>query len=223
MEARANEKELINQKIARLELSALQSQMNPHFIFNALNSIQAYVLNNETQKAEKYIQLFSKLIRKFLDFSRKKFISIDEEINILELYTSIEMMRFNNRFITEIHCDKKISKDLEIPSLLIQPFVENAIKHGLSKKKEGGLLKISFDNYDDTITCTIFDNGIGRKNASTQNQQSNSKKHQSLGTELIKERINTLNTLYKTPIELEIIDLLNPSGTKVIIKIPKQV
>ncbi len=146
-----------------LENSALRAQMNPHFIFNCLNTINAFVSRNEKTLANQYISRFSKLIRMILDHSRQRTITLEEELEALELYLQIEQVRFEGRFDFEITVESNIDiENTAIPGLLIQPFAENAILHGLLPSKKPGLLKVSITKAQDFILIVVEDNGVGR-------------------------------------------------------------
>lgn len=222
---RAKLKTQFNKDIAALEMKALRAQMNPHFIFNSLNSIQNYILKNDADKASQYLTKFSRLIRLILDHSNQNFITLSSEIQLLKLYIEMEDMRFEHHFESEIFVDENLDTETTlIPSMLIQPSVENAIWHGLLHKEDKGILKLNFKKTaENLLEVTIQDNGIGRKKAD-ELRSKNSLKKKSYGTQITKNRIETLN---KTSIEstyFEIIDLYNEKqeaeGTKIIIKIP---
>lgn len=194
-----------NKKISELELRTLQLQMNPHFIFNALNSIQSYIITNDTLKANEYLTKFANLIRLFLESSRKKSISVSEEKRLLYLYCEIEKLRFEDKFDFEITIGPNVNVYMEIPTMMIQPFVENAINHGLRYKKESGMLSISFKQDEKYIICEIKDNGVGRKMSQKYKEQSK-KAYKPQGIQIIKERKQTLNYLNDTNIQFYIED-----------------
>ncbi len=202
----------------------LRSQMNPHFIFNSLNSIQSFISSNEPFKAMTYLSKFGKLTRDILEYSRESFITLDEEISSLKLYIELETLRFKDDIRYNINVDENI--DIEatlIPPIIVQPFVENALKHGLRQKQGEGLLEINFRIEHDKLLCTISDNGIGRK-ASMLNKD---KDHHSLGIQITTERLQNLNRKAKSDIRFAITDLYDNSGTavgtKVVITLPKKV
>ncbi|HEY5825307.1 MAG TPA: PAS domain S-box protein, partial [Cyclobacteriaceae bacterium] len=209
-------KEALN-KIGELKLMALRSVMNPHFIFNALNSIQYFIAQNDRKNALNFLSTFSKLIRGILSNSVSNKIKLAEELELLQHYVALERMRFENKFDFEIKVDEELEPEsIEIPSLLIQPYVENAILHGLYNKEGKGLLKINVSGEDGSIRFEIEDNGIGRKAAMAIREQ-NFPKHKSMGTALTEERLKLINAQDK--VSFEIIDLLDaqrqPCGTKV--------
>lgn len=216
------------QKAAESRLQSLRLQMNPHFLFNALNSIQQMILANEELIATKYLSRFSKLLRSILIHSDKEMISLKEELEILKLYVELESVRFKEAFSHEIICDDELDCDeVKIPTLLIQPFVENAIWHGLMHKEGMRHLRIEFAEEDDFVRCIIEDNGIGRKKASEMKMSSGSdKKHTGKGIQVSLERLKAMNKNGSASGSLEIIDLTdqqgNALGTKVEIHLPIQ-
>jgi PAS domain S-box-containing protein len=217
------ETEIAQNAYSELELRALQMQMNPHFIFNALNSIQSYIINKDEQMANFYLTKFAALIRQFLDSSRSKYISIDEEIANLKLYVEIEKLRFDNKFDYVFELDPKINKYNEIPTMLLQPFIENAINHGLRYKATKGFLRISFKDIDNRIVVRIEDNGVGRK-AAEKIKSLSSQGYKSQGLKITTHRIENYNKLNLENIEYKISDLLENSenlGTLVEIYFPK--
>ncbi len=211
-------------QFAELEQQALQAQMNPHFIFNCLNSIQQFIVLADIPSANKYLTAFAKLVRQTLDNSSKKILMLGEEIDYLELYLELEKMRFGKRFIYSIETDNTIDKAKDmIPAMIIQPFVENSIRHGLAFKREGkGLVKISFKKEGKILICKIRDNGIGRKQAAIQKSKSHIE-YQSKGMSLTQKRIDLINKTSLVNIQLEITDLYNEdqsaAGTEVTLNI----
>lgn len=204
------EKHLVKQKITELELRALQAQMNPHFIFNAIHSIQHFIVNNDQLNANEYLTKFANLMRLFLESSKQKIIPLSEEIEILRLYTDLEMLRFEERFDVKINVDENLDiYKLDIPSMLLQPFVENAIIHGLIYRKEKGHLTITFSKQPNGFMCSVDDNGIGRE----QSRKLKSPKHHARGMELIHDRIKTFNELYGAQLcTITITDKTNTAG-----------
>ncbi len=202
--------------------TALKSQMNPHFIFNVLNSIKAYIYKNDKQKATEYLNDFSNLIRTFLNMSNSSFISINDELKMMKLYINMEAMLLKEDFTYQQNIDENIDlAQTHIPSLIIQPFVENAFKHGLHHKEGNKQLTLNvFSGENNTIIIEIIDNGIGRTNAQ---EIKNIEKtdHQSFATTAIQKRIELLNK-DRNLVDVSIVDLYDktiPCGTKVIIKI----
>jgi ligand-binding sensor domain-containing protein len=202
---------------------AFTAQMNPHFIFNSLNSIQKYILENDKISSNKYLTKFAHLMRLTLENSLQTVISLGEEINALRLYIELEKLRFKDKLLYEIHINPLIDLEkVKIPALLIQPYVENAIRHGIMPKETTGLLVVNIDIEKDSIVCTVEDNGVGRDF-----QKTNTKKvdyHLSAGMEITKNRIEIINSLYKKNMQIEVIDIKdeknNPAGTIVKINLP---
>ncbi len=212
------EKTELNRKISQLQLSSLQSQMNPHFIFNALGAIQYFIQTQNTDKADEYLSDFAMLMRRILDSSKSKFISLSEELDLLKLYIRLESIRFEDLFDHEIIVQDGVEMDNKIPPMIIQPFVENAINHGLYNLKDRkGKLLIEFKNIkDDEIHCIVSDNGVGRLKA----EELRLKKHKSRGMQIVSERIETINATKKMGVKINTEDLYesdNPTGTRVTI------
>lgn len=212
----------LHKTFLNLKLKALRAQMNPHFTFNVMNSIQHFILTNDEDSAHRYMSKFSKLIRAILNNSEKNTIPVAEEIKALELYLELEAMRFDESFSYEIIIDKTIDPEvIGIPSMLIQPYVENAIMHGILPLKAKGKIKVEITIYNDLLKCVIEDNGIGRAKSAGQNK---SRQHRSMGISLTAERLIVINELNSSNLSEKIIDLTdengNASGTRVEIYIP---
>ena len=207
------------------EIKALRSQMNPHFIFNCLNSLNLYILENHIDQASDYLQRFSKLIRLVLENSRLERIPLKNEIEALKLYMDLETMRFKNKLRFFIEIDESVEPEMvNVPPLLFQPFIENSIWHGLMHKLEGGSIHLKISQPDDNILqAEIIDDGIGRAAASEIKSKSATLK-KSFGMKVTNERIAAINQIYNIQAKVEIIDLFDekklPNGTKVIITIP---
>lgn len=206
-----------------LYLKSLRTQMNPHFIFNALNSVNNFIAKNDERAANKFLTDFSRLMRMVLDYSQKDFVAFDEEIQLIELYTKLEHLRFRDKFEYTINKDPLLNAaDLEIPPMLIQPFIENAIWHGLRYKEEKGQLTFAIQQEAEAIIIAIQDNGIGRdksKALKTKNQQ----KYKSTGLENVQKRIALINEIYHKNYSIAIADLSpkkEDKGTTVKIIIP---
>ncbi|MCW5908700.1 MAG: histidine kinase [Chitinophagales bacterium] len=211
-------KAVLEKRMANSQLAALKSRMNPHFMFNALNSIQDLVLQHETDNAQLYLGKFSELTRKVLDASGTEFISLQEEVEMLQLYLELEKLRFGSELHYTIYVDEQLdAEQVKIPSMIVQPFVENALKHGLLHKEGDKKLTVSFVWNKSCFLCTIEDNGIGRKASAEIN--SRRKKHKSFATDATAERIRLLNDFYRLKIAWRIID--QQEGTKVEIQIPE--
>ncbi len=213
-----------NQKIAQTEITALRAQMNPHFIFNCLNSIQLFNAKNNTEKASDYLAKFSRLIRLVLENSRSEKVTLENELETLRLYIELEAMRFRDKFKFEINVSESIDQGgIEIPPLLLQPFVENAIWHGLMHKAGGGTVIIAISQPNEHLHIEITDDGVGRAKAAEYKSKS-ATKSKSFGMKVTSERIELINQLYKTHTQVKIIDLKNEAGdatgTKVIVEIP---
>lgn len=217
-EKRAEEKSKLYKQTLELEMKFLSSQMNPHFTFNAMNSIQYYLMENEPEKAQKYLLKYSKLIRKVLENNMKKYVPIKEETEMLSLYMDIESLRFEIQFDYEIKIPENIKAlNISIPPMIIQPYIENAIWHGISNRKEvKGKILICFEMIDDKLKCTIEDNGIGR--AKTKELKPVTSKKESLGMLITHQRLQHLHSALEMEIEPEIIDL--HTGTRVVIYLP---
>jgi tetratricopeptide (TPR) repeat protein len=213
-------------KLLTLEQSMLRSQMNPHFLFNSLNSIKLYIINNEQKNAVHYLNKFSKLIRKILEASSLKEIPLADELETVELYMNIENIRFSNEINFDIIIAEGIDPHtIKIPSLILQPFLENALWHGLSSKEgdKNIVLEISKGKIGGFIDIAIIDNGIGR-NAAETIKQNKVLKRKSVGIDITKERLSNFSRDYQNSFELEILDLYDEagkaSGTKVLLHIP---
>ncbi len=214
----------VNKLLAEYQLMGLKAQMNPHFIFNCLNSIQKYVLEHDTKQAYTYMAKFSKLIRFVLDISDKTFVALSDELDLVKIYVELEQLRFDKKFEFILQLEGDIEPDeIFVPSMLIQPYLENAIWHGimnLPQDKKGEVI-IIVKSVDDHIEIVISDNGIGRNKAKLLSK----KAHQSKGMSINQKRIEAINYLLKSQnATIELIDMYEensePSGTKVIIKLP---
>ena len=212
-------------RIAETEMTALRAQMNPHFIFNCLNSIKLYTLENDSKTASEYLTVFSQLIRLVLENSRSEKVTLQKELETLRLYIELEAMRFKNKVKYQINIAAEIDQEyIEIPPLLLQPFVENAIWHGLMHKKEGGNILIEVSQpAEHYLLVEISDDGIGRTLAAEYNSKS-ATRQKSYGLKMTSERIDIINQLSQINANVQIVDLKdgmnNAKGTKVIIKIP---
>ena len=205
---------------ADLKLKSLRAQMNPHFMFNALNSIQDLILKQDTDASYDYIVMFAQLIRDTLNYSNQDFISIEEELEFLKIYLELEKLRIGNEFNYTI--DYKENESIEVPSLLIQPFIENALVHGLIHKTGKKELHIDFKLTKKALECTITDNGIGRQKAELiVKRQGNN--HKSFALDAIEKRLEVFYKKYYEKVGYNIIDLYeneNAIGTKVVLTIP---
>lgn len=208
-------------RLMRMELQALQSQMNPHFTFNTMNSIQNFILKNETRASLDYLSRFGQLMRMILEQSRLQVISLQEELKFLKLYISLEQLRMEQSFELEIGLPDDINiESIGVPSMLFQPFVENAIWHGLGNIDYPGKLRVDFEQREDALVCWIRDNGVGRKKA--EQFKRNRRGHKSRGAGISEDRMRIFQDLYGERIHLEIKDgFLDQSvGTTVEIILP---
>lgn len=212
-------------ELAELKVTLLRSQMSPHFIFNSLNSIKLYIINNEKENAVYYLNKFSKLIRKILASTREKQISLEEEIETIELYMNIENIRFENKIDYSIDVEDTLNSDtIKIPCLILQPIIENSIWHGLSSKKGSKKIKVKIGSIDNThVKISIEDNGIGRENSALINQKKLHKKT-SIGINLTKERLKAFYKDYEGDYSINYTDLYTnediAKGTLVSLKLP---
>ncbi|MFN7117631.1 MAG: histidine kinase [Saprospiraceae bacterium] len=227
-EKKRQEAELLRLQATKLQLKALRAQMNPHFMYNALNSIQNYITSNEITSAAKYLAKFAKLMRQSLDYSDLEIISLEKELEFLEDYLYInEKLRFEGRLKYEIIVDDEIEEDiLGVPTMIVQPYVENAIEHGLRTKKDG-VIKVKFTLLDDdNILCIVEDNGIGREKArQLREKDAQYQNHRSRGTNITEKRLQILHHSKGNGVFVKTLDLVNartkePRGTRVEIQIP---
>jgi len=199
--------------------------MNPHFIFNCLNSIQQFVIDKDVAGANRFITGFAALIRQTLDNSGKSYITVAEEESFLRSYLDLEKSRFEDKFDYQITVAGAIRKEqVSLPHLLLQPYVENCIRHGIMHKKEGkGQINIRFELMDDYLVCQVEDNGIGRQKAAAY-KRDGMMNHESKGTSLTGQRINLMNKKRQSDILLDITDIFdndgNIAGTKVTVRVP---
>lgn len=213
----AQSSKVANQMLA---LKSLRSQMNPHFIFNALNSVNHFIAQQDERTANKFLSEFSQLMRLVLENSQEDFISLQKEQEILMLYLKLEHYRFRDKFDYEVTIEPTIATEsIQVPPMLIQPYVENAVWHGLRYKKERGQLKLSFYTTGNDLIAEISDDGIGRKK-SAELKTENQKKHNSTGLKNIQQRLAIINKLYKTNYRVTIEDLSDDHGTRVKIFLP---
>ncbi|MGZ5220571.1 MAG: sensor histidine kinase, partial [Chitinophagaceae bacterium] len=190
-----------------------RAQMNPHFIFNSLNSIKSLINKNENDKAADYLTTFSKLIRTLFQNSDKREVSLHDELETCKLYTQIEKMRFGDKLDFVFEVDKAIDlKDIKVPALILQPFIENAIWHGLVPQESGGKVVFSVKEKNEAVVCTIDDDGIGRE-LSKQYKAQYEATHQSKGIGLTQSRLELDKLLNDREDTIEIIDKQNEDGT----------
>ncbi|NII25993.1 histidine kinase [Pseudoflavitalea sp. X16] len=212
----------VNKKVHELEVMALRAQMNPHFIFNCLNSIQHYILQADVVNANLYLHRFSLLIRKILQLSPSSTISLREEIEMLELYLELEQMRLEDRMQYRIKMSGNLNPDdIFIPSMIIQPYVENAIKHGIAPLRDRkGMITVEFSLNGDNLECFIEDNGIGI-NTALQHKHAGNYQHISMGSNITESRIQAINSIRENKIILHITDrqTMNASTTGTLVQI----
>jgi LytS/YehU family sensor histidine kinase len=194
--------------------------MNPHFIFNALNSVNHFIATQDERAANQFLSEFSMLMRLVLENSQQDFISLQKEQEILSLYLKLEHYRFRDKFDYEIDLDQSLNTEsIEVPPMLIQPYLENAVWHGLRYKDTKGKLSLRIRKQDQNLVVEVCDNGIGRKK-STELKTENQKKHFSVGLKNIGERLAIINKMYKTNYHVTISDPTSGTGTEVKIYMP---
>ncbi|MGB0931775.1 MAG: sensor histidine kinase, partial [Chitinophagales bacterium] len=216
VESERKEKE----KIAS-EIKALRAQINPHFIFNTLNSIQNYIAHNQSEDAQRFLASFASLMRQTLENSDEALVRVEDEVYFIQTYLTLEQLRFEQKFDFSI----KIGEDVDIeallmPPMLLQPYFENAILHGIQPKEGKGLIGLELIEQEENLHFIITDNGIGRS-ATIQKKKP---QHKSMGTQIQADRLKALNSFYKKPIEVQTTDITDKlgkiCGTKVELKIP---
>lgn len=212
-------------EMSKIELKALRSQMNPHFIFNSLNSIQHYIFNTKSEEAIKYLNKFARLVRIILNNSEKPTVTVSDDLEALKLYLELEQMRFEDKFEYEIIVDESVDVDYDImPPLLMQPYVENAILHGLNPAPYKGKLTVHLSSENNFLICTIVDNGIGREKAAEIRRTMPVKKYKSFGMKITEDRLKILNEINNSKLSVTITDLKDaenkPLGTKVQLFVP---
>jgi hypothetical protein len=211
------EKERLKMKAIKAELAAIRSQMNPHFIFNSLSSIQSQILNESPLEAYQNLSIFAKLMRKALHYSSKEFINLKEELEFIDHYVALELLRINQGFNYHKNVDSNLKlEQIYLPSLLLQPFVENAIRHGIQHLQGEKTLSITVSQIQQGVEITITDNGIGRKKSGELNAK-NRTDHESFATQAINDRIEMLSKVQNIKVSIDIIDL--EQGTSVVIQI----
>lgn len=215
----------LQKELAEYEQKALHLQMNPHFVFNCLGSISSFIVQNGTDSAIKYLSKFSKLMRLTLEYSKESLIPIDKEMESLQNYLELEQLRFNNVFEFKLSKSNEIEDDMAIPPLLLQPFVENAIIHGLIPKKENGTISVDFSIEKNNLVCTILDNGIGFEK-SKEIKENLVAIHKSMALDITKKRLEMMeaSTAQKAKVEIKEIknELGEIQGTKVVLNLPIQ-
>ena len=207
----------------QLEQKLLRTQMNPHFIFNSLASIESFIYENEPKEAGMYLSKFARLIRLILENSASEYITLEKEIETLNFYLSLEKLRLNDNLYYSIEIDSSVSLDqIYLPPMLTQPFIENAIEHGFRGMKEAGKLNVSFKVSEGILEVQITDNGMGI--AQSQQQKDLNKTHKSMAIQITQERLKFLNKNKKRKLNFAVTELLNDKnenkGTKVLFEVP---
>lgn len=210
-------------QVLQSELQALRAQMNPHFTFNTLSSIQNYINRNDAENASKYLSKFAKLMRSIMENAKQTHVVLEDELSALALYLELESLRLREKFDYKIQVDPSIDQQyISIPSLLIQPYVENAIWHGITNKEGKGHVNVEINQNGNILKCVIEDDGIGRKAAMKISERK--RKHISHGMSITGERLELMNSLNKNKLNVDIIDKVNEdenaTGTRVEIFIP---
>jgi tetratricopeptide (TPR) repeat protein len=208
------------QREAEMSQTLLRTQMNPHFVFNAMSVIQSYIYDNDTENSSKFLVNFSRLMRLILENSPKEKIPMETEMEILSKYLSMQKLRFQERFEYEIEADDQlIQEGAQIPPMITQPFIENSIEHGQLHTIEGGFIRVSFTKVGKMLHITIIDNGIGRKASKAKKKSS---AHNSMAMEITEERVNNLNKKFRTDgyMQIEDYNKEEQTGTKVLISLP---
>ncbi len=216
-----------NKRLAKVEMTALLSQMNPHFLFNCLNSIDSYIVKNKTREASEYLNDFARLMRLILHHSRSNYVSLKDELEALELYMQMESLRFKDKFNYSIYIDEGLDPEaVDIPPMLIQPYIENAIWHGLMHKKDKSEGKVSLSLLQDNgvLRCIVEDNGIGREKAMEIKARKSDTGKKSMGMSITRDRIALINQMYNMEAKVRIFDLKDgkdtANGTRVVLEIP---
>lgn len=214
----------LDRQVETLKLQSLRAQMNPHFIFNSMNSIQHFINSNEKRQANRFLSKFASLMRLTLDHSKQGLIKLGSDLQSIEVYMDLEQMRFEGKFTYSIDVDEQVDEDLVlVPPMLMQPFVENSIIHGFSKIDYQGVINIRITPENDTLLIVITDNGVGRSVAKERKASRKTSLHKSAALNISNERIRALAQMYKQNLTIEIKDLTNehgPCGTAVHICVP---
>ncbi|MBF4515644.1 tetratricopeptide repeat protein [Flavobacterium sp. ANB] len=214
----------LKKEVAEYEQKALHLQMNPHFVFNCLSSISSFIVQNGTDSALKYLSKFSKLMRLTLEYSKGSLIPIDKEIESLQNYLELEQLRFHDKFEFDIQSTENVEFNMGLPPLLIQPFVENAILHGMVPKEGKGKISVNFDVQNQQLVCTITDDGIGLSESKLLKENSVTA-HQSMALDITKKRLKIMESITSKSAKIEIIELNSDqqkTGTKVTLFLPIQ-
>ncbi|MGG5208061.1 tetratricopeptide repeat protein [Chryseobacterium sp. MIQD13] len=214
---------LLQKQLTEFQHKALHLQMNPHFVFNCLAAISSFIMQNDKEEAIKYLAKFSKLMRLTLDFSKESLITIDKEIESLKNYLELEQLRFNQKFDFKITKDPLIEDDTALPSLLLQPYIENSVIHGVVPKEGKGMIQVKFSQTEESLICEITDNGIGIE-TSKKLKENLVNVHKSMAMEISQKRLETLEELEKKKVNLTVTEIKGENnrteGTKVVLELP---
>jgi LytS/YehU family sensor histidine kinase len=215
-------KEKMEHTLHELEAKTLRAQMNPHFIFNCLNSIKSLIQHDDGNQAVSYLTTFSKLLRTILQNSDEREVTLYDELETCKLYMQLEAMRFGDKFKYQFDINNTIDlKSIKVPALIIQPFIENAIWHGIMPKPDGGSVSLAVDGDENSICCTIDDNGIGRESSRQNGFKTAESSHKSKGIHLTQSRLNLDSILNSRNTTVEIIDKKDEkgkvAGTKIVL------
>lgn len=218
------EKSDLRERIAMSEMKALRSQMNPHFLYNSLNAVRLFVLQNDSDNADKYLVKFARLMRLILGNSRQEWVTLSSETEQLQLYLELEQLRFGNQFDFSIEIDPKLNQEqVSIPPMIIQPYIENAILHGMAHKKSRGRIQVCIKSVNEHLECLVDDDGVGREKAAALKKNS-ATSHQSVGLKVTEERLQLIQQRSGKEAGVTIIDKRNdanePTGTRVVIRVP---
>ncbi len=218
------EKSELRERIAASEMKALRSQMNPHFLYNSLNAIRLFVLQNDSDNADKYLVKFSRLMRLILENSRQEWVTLVSELEQLQLYLELEQLRFGNKFDFSVDAAPSLDKDnTTIAPMIIQPYIENAILHGMAHKKSRGMIQVCIKPMNDGLECVVDDNGVGRKRAGKLRSKTVAS-HQSMGLKVTEERLQLISQRSGKETRVTVIDKVDdanePTGTRVVIQLP---
>lgn len=219
-----HEKSDLRERIAASEMKALRSQMNPHFLYNSLNAIRLFILQHDSDNADRYLVKFSRLMRLILENSRLEWVTLTSELDQLRLYLELEQLRFNNAFDFSINIDPAIGQEsVSIPPMIIQPYVENSILHGMAHKKGRGQIAIRITPVGEGLECRVEDDGVGRKKAAELKSKTSSS-HKSMGLQVTQERLNLISQRDGKMAQITVIDTVDamhqPTGTTVVIPLP---
>lgn len=221
--AQQREKSELRERIAASEMKALRSQMNPHFLYNSLNAIRLFILQNDSDNADKYLVKFARLMRLILDNSRLEWVTLDSELEQLTLYLELEQLRFDDLFDFSVAADPSLALEkTAIPPMIIQPYIENAILHGMAHKKTKGCIRVTIEPKSTHLECTVEDDGVGRQRAQVLKKQASG--HKSVGLRVTEDRLQLIGQRSGQAAGVQIIDKYDdsqqPTGTRVIIQLP---